>query len=73
MLRGCVAKIEASGSRLGSRLGSLGPRLGALGLELEPLEAKFGRFVAKIEASGVKIGPPKPKMRALGPITGHVG
>ena len=62
MVRGCVAKIEAPGSRLG-----------ALGLELEPLEAKFGRFVAKIEASGVKIEPPKPEMRALGPITGHLG
>ena len=53
-----MAKIEASGSRLG-----------AWGLELEPLEAKF----AKIEASGVKIEPPKPEMRALGPIMGHLG
>ena len=73
MPRGCVAKIEASGSRLGSRLGSLGPRLGALGLELEPFGAKFGSFFAKIEASGVKIGPARPEMRALGPITGHLG
>ena len=33
----------------------------------------FGSSVAQIEASGVKIGPPRPEMRALGPILGHLG
>ena len=63
-----MAKIEASGSRLGS----LGPRFGALGLKLVS-GAKFGSSVAKIDASGVKIGPPRPEMWALGPILGHMG
>ena len=39
-------------------MGALGPRL---------------QSVAKIEASGVKIGPLRPGMGALGRISGHLG
>ena len=35
--------------------------------------AEFGGFVAKIEASGIKIGPLRPGFRALGSISGHLG
>ena len=61
-------------------IGSFGAKIVALGARFWGSGAKFGGSgakiwgtVAKSDAYGVKIGPPRPEMLALGPILGHLG
>ena len=62
MIGGFGAKIVAFGARLwgsGAKIGDFG--------------AKIWGTVTKSEAYWVKIGPPRPGIGALGPISGHLG
>ena len=56
----------------GAKIVALGARFWGSGAKIGGSGAKIWGTVAKSEAYGVKIGPPRPGIGALGPILGHL-
>ena len=69
MIGGFGAKIVA----FGARFWGSGAKIGGSWAEICGPVAKIWGTLAKSKAHGVKIGPPRPGMEALGPISGHLG
>ena len=64
-----MAKILA----FGGKFWGSGAKKGGSVAKIRGTVAKIRGTVAKSKAHGVKIGPPRPGMEALGPISGHLG
>jgi hypothetical protein len=64
-----MAKIVA----FGGKFWGSGAKKGGSVAKIRGTVAKIRGTVAKSKAHGVKIGPPRPGMEALGPISGHLG
>ena len=64
-----MAKIVA----FGGKFWGSGAKKGGSVAKIRGTVAKIRGTVAKSKAHGVKIGPPRPGMEALGPISGYLG